>query len=76
MIEKKLRNLTYVLGAADEVVGCIRGDVAVVCTHSDFRNLKLVAQQFAPQVIDVYGEIVEANPDAFDPLASRLRAAS
>jgi hypothetical protein len=40
------------------------------------RPLKLVAQQFAPKAIDVYDEMIEANPAAFDTLASRLRAAS
>jgi hypothetical protein len=76
LLEKKPRNLNYLFGAADEFVGCIRGEVAVVCTHSDVQNLKLVAQQFGPKVIDVYGELIEANPAGFDPLASRLRAAS
>jgi 2-polyprenyl-3-methyl-5-hydroxy-6-metoxy-1,4-benzoquinol methylase len=76
LLEKKPRNMNYLFGAADEFVGSIRGDVAVVCTHSDVASLKLIGQHFAPQVIDVYGEIIEANPDAFDPLASRLRAAS
>jgi tRNA1(Val) A37 N6-methylase TrmN6 len=76
MVEKKPKNMSYLFGAADEFVGVIRGDVAVVCTHSDVAALKLVAQQFAPKVIDVYGEMIEANPVAFDALASRLRAAS
>jgi hypothetical protein len=68
--------MNYLFGAADEFVGCIRGDVAVVCTHSDVASMKLIGHQFAPQVIDVYGEIVDANPTGFDPLASFLRAAS
>jgi hypothetical protein len=76
MIEKKPRNMNYLLGAADEFVGLIRGDVSVICTHSDVAGLKLIGQQFAPETIDVYGEIISANPNAFDPLASRLRAAS
>ena len=76
MLEKKPKNMSYLFGAAGEFVGGIRGDVAVVCTHSDVAALKLVAQQFAPKAIDVYGEMIEANPAAFDPLASRLRAAS
>jgi hypothetical protein len=76
LLEKKPKHMSYLFGAADEFVGCIRGDVAIVCTHSDVASLKLIGRQFAPQVIDVYGEIIEANPGAFDPLASRLRAAS
>jgi hypothetical protein len=27
--------MSYLFGASDEFVGGIRGDVAVVCTHSD-----------------------------------------
>jgi predicted RNA methylase len=76
VLERKPRNMSYLFGGADEFVGSIRGDVAVVCTHSDVAGMKLIAQQFAPSVIDVYGEMISENPTGFDPLASRLRAAS
>jgi precorrin-6B methylase 2 len=76
VLERKPRNMSYLFGAADEFVGSIRGDVAVVCTHSNVQNMKLIAQQFAPEAIDVYGEIIADNPAAFDRVASRLRAAS
>jgi len=76
MVEKKPKNLSYLLGAADEFVGCIRGDVAVICTHSDIQGLKLVGRQFAPEVVEVYGELIEENPAAFDATASRLRGMS
>jgi hypothetical protein len=76
MVEKKPKNMNYLFGAADEFVGCIRGDVAVICTHSDVQGLKLVGGQFAPEVVDVYGELIEENPAAFDALTSRLRAVS
>jgi hypothetical protein len=76
LIEKKPRNMSYLFGACDEFVGCIRGDVAVVCTHSDVEGMKLLGSQFAPEVIDVYGEMIDANPERFDPLASRLRASA
>jgi hypothetical protein len=49
MLGKKPKNMSYLFGAADEFVGGIRGDVAVVWTHSDVAALKLVAQQFAPR---------------------------
>jgi hypothetical protein len=58
LLERKPRNASYLFGAADEFVGSIRGDVAVICTHSDVAGMKLVAQQFAGEVIDVYGEII------------------
>jgi hypothetical protein len=76
LIEKKPRNMSYLFGACDESVGSIRGDVAVFCTHSDVEGMKLLGDQFAPEVIDVYGEMIDANPKRFDPLASRLRASA
>jgi hypothetical protein len=76
LIEEKPRNMSFLFGAADEFVGCIRGDVAVVCTHSDVEGMKLLGGQFAPDVVDVYGEMIDANPAAFDPLATRLRSSA
>jgi hypothetical protein len=76
LVEKKPRNMSYLFGAADEFVGCIRADVAVVCTHSDVQGMKLLGSQFAPEVIDVYGEMIDANPVGFDALATRLRASA
>jgi hypothetical protein len=73
LLETKPRNVSYLCGAADEFVGCIRADVAIICTHSDVRGMKLVGAQFAPEVIDVYGEMIDANPDAFDPWARSVR---
>ena len=74
LLEKKRRNLSYLFGAADEFVGYIRADVAVICTHSDVEGMKLIGKQFAPEVIDVYGELIDGNPGGFDREASRLRA--
>jgi hypothetical protein len=48
MLERKPRNMSYICGSADELVGYIRTDVAVICTHSDVSGMKLIAQQFAP----------------------------
>jgi hypothetical protein len=68
--------MSYLFGAGDEFIGCIRGDVAVICTHSGVEAMKLLGSQFAPETIDVYGEMIEADPGRFDPLASRLRASA
>ncbi len=73
LLRKKPKNVSYLFGAADEFLGQIKGDVAVFCTHSGVQSMKLVAQQFAPKVIDVYGEMIANNPEAFDPLARELR---
>lgn len=76
LLEKKPRNVSFLFGAADEFVGVVRGDVAVYCSHSDITGLGLVAAQFAPKVIDVYGELIRDHPEHFDETARRLRAAS
>jgi predicted RNA methylase len=73
LLERKPKNVSFLFGSADEFVGCIKADVAVICTHSDVAGMKLVGQQFAPIVIDVYGELIDANPQAFDPYARDAR---
>ncbi|RTM14421.1 MAG: hypothetical protein E6R08_02455 [Nevskiaceae bacterium] len=73
MFDLKQKHVSYIFGAADEFVGCIKADVAVICTHSDVEGLKLTGRQLASEVIDVYGEMTEANPQAFDPIARRMR---
>lgn len=35
--------------------------------------MKLIASQFAPAVIDVYGEMMKESPQHFDPVARALR---
>lgn len=73
LLHQKPRNVSFLFGAADEFLGAIKGDVAVYCTHSDVTGMGLVAAQFAPQVIDVYGEIIQAAPHHFDGIARKLR---
>lgn len=73
LLEHKPKNVSYIFGAADEFVGTIKTDVAVIATHSDIAGMKLIGQQFAPVAIDVYGEIIDKNPEAFDPFARRAR---
>jgi predicted RNA methylase len=73
LLQSKPKNASFLFGSADEFVGCIKADIAIVCTHSDVQGMKLVAQQFAPVVVDVYGEVIEANPAAFDPFAREAR---
>jgi hypothetical protein len=76
LMERKPRNVSFLFGAADEFLGSIRGDVAIFCTHSDVTGMGLVAAQFAPAVIDVYGELIAEAPSHFDETARRLRAQS
>lgn len=58
---KKPKNVTWIFGAADEVAGMVKGDVALFCTHSDSDGMAQTAGLFAPEVIDVYGEILEPS---------------
>jgi len=76
LYEKKPRNVSYLFGTADEFVGVIKGDVAVICTHSDVEGMKLIARQFAPVVIDVWGELMAKHPQAFDAETIALRGLS
>ncbi len=73
IMAQKPRNVSFLFGAADEFLGTFRGDVALYCTHSDVAGMGLVAAQFAPVVIDVYGELIREAPDHFDPTARVLR---
>lgn len=57
----KPKNVTWIFGSAEEMVGMVQGEVALFCTHSDHEGMRSVAAQFAPEVIDVYREIVELS---------------
>ncbi len=74
LLATKPKNVSYLFGAADEFVGSIQGDVAILCSHSGISGMKAVASRFAPVVIDVYGEIIASNPKKFDALARTLRS--
>ena len=69
LLANKPKNVSYLFGAADEFAGQIKGDVALFCTHSGVEGMKAAASQFAPVVIDVYGELIASNPEKFDKLA-------
>lgn len=61
-LERKPKNLSFLFGAADEFIGCIKADVTIVCTHSDVQGMTLVGRQFSPNVIEVYGESSRQTP--------------
>lgn len=73
LMKAKPANASFLFGAADEFVGTISGEVALFCTHSGVGPMTSVAKKLAPEVIDVYGELVAANPSAFDPFAREAR---
>lgn len=73
LLTQKPKNVSFLFGSADEFIGAIKADVAVICTHSDVTGMTLVAKQFAPVVIDVYGELIAKAPNNFDRQAVAIR---
>jgi hypothetical protein len=73
LLEHKPKNVSFLFGAAEEFAGLIKADVAIFCTHSGVDSMRKAASLFAPEVIDVYGEIIAAAPDKFDQTAIALR---
>lgn len=73
LLTAKPKNVSYLFGSADEFAGQIKGDVALICTHSDVQGMKATAALFAPVVIDFYGDLIAANPKGFDPVGRFLR---
>lgn len=73
LLASKPKNVSFLFGAADEFLGCIKADVALYCTHSDVAGMGLVAAQFAPVVIDIYGELITEAPEHFDKVAVAIR---
>jgi len=69
----KPKNVSYLFGSAEEFAGTIKGDVAIFCTHSGVNDMRRIGKRFAPEVIDVYGELIAASPEKFDRLATLLR---
>ena len=73
LLAAKPKNVSFLFGAADEFVGSIKGDIAIVCSHSGLQPMKLAASQFAPVVIDFYGKLIAEAPHLFDPFAREAR---
>lgn len=74
LLEKKPPNVSYLFGTAAEFAGVFTADVALFATHSGVSAMKEAGHLFAPQVIDIYGEILaDAKPGKFDPVALALR---
>lgn len=59
LLRRKPANLTYILGSASEMVGILRADVSLFCTHSGVAAMREVGAQFAPVVIDVYADVMK-----------------
>lgn len=54
----KPANLTFIFGAADQCPP-IAADVAFFCTHSGRESMYRAATKFAPEIIDVYAELMK-----------------
>jgi hypothetical protein len=73
LLHAKPKNVSYLFGAAAEFSDFIKADLALFCTHSGVEPMRAAAAQFAPVVIDVWGEIIDRAPENFDRLARELR---
>lgn len=62
LYRQKPANLTFIFGKAEEAPP-IAADVAYFCTHSGREAMYLAATRFAPEVIDVYAELLKDNED-------------
>jgi tRNA G37 N-methylase Trm5 len=69
LYENKPANLTFIFGKAEEAPP-IAADVAFFCTHSGRESMHRAATLFAPEVIDVYAELMKDDPKwkAIEPL--------
>lgn len=76
LIDKKPPNLSFLFGMAEEFTDFIRADVALFCTHSGLRSMSAVAARMAPEVIDVYGEMMHDAPEKFNPKLVEIRSRS
>jgi protein-L-isoaspartate O-methyltransferase len=51
LYELKQPNLTFIFGKAENMIGKLHGDVAVIVTNSGILEMKSIGKQFAPKVI-------------------------
>jgi hypothetical protein len=58
----KPTNLTFIFGRAEDAPPLV-ADVALFCTHSGHDSLYHNAARFAPQIIDVYAELLRDHPE-------------
>lgn len=61
LYDRKPPNLTFIFGAAEQAPP-FSADVAVFCTHSGHAAMYAAGARFAPEVIDVYAEILKMSP--------------
>lgn len=65
LLKQKPINCTYILGAASEMNGLLRADVALFCTHSGAASMRASGLLFAGEVIDVYKDLMGDKIDSF-----------
>lgn len=66
LYERKPANLTFIFGAAEQAPP-FAADVAVFCTLSGRRAMYEAGARFAPEVIDVYAELLRDRPEVVTP---------
>lgn len=76
LIANKPRNVSFLLGAAEEFVDIVRGEIALFCAHIGVASLCNIARMFAPTVIDVYGDLFGRDAEMVEDAARHLRTAA
>lgn len=77
LYQKKPRNLTYIFGMAETVSDILRGDIAVIFTHSGIEAMEKVALKMCPEII--WGpnlSLEEHEPDAPPEVFEEARIAA
>lgn len=54
LYKNKPTNLTWIFGNAEDMIGKIKADTAIIFTHSDLKNLQNLGLSFAPKSILAY----------------------
>lgn len=64
LYQKKPTNLTWIFGNAENMIGKISADTAIIFTHSDCENLEKIGLSFAPKSILAYHSWKEIDKKA------------
>lgn len=52
-------NLTWIFGKAENMIGVLKGDIALIVTRSGHEQMKAIGKLLANEVIDVYEDYVK-----------------
>ena len=65
LYQNKPTNLTWIFGNAEDMIGKIKADTAIIFTHSDTYNLRKLGLSFAPKSILAYHSFKDKDINLF-----------